>query len=71
MDQQACNLCRMCWLTCPDGCIEIHADGSPEKVSIDLDYCKGCGICWNICPIKCVDARDELDFPAGMVRIAY
>ncbi len=39
VDHDRCNGCALCWLYCPDGCVE-HGSWA-----IDLAYCKGCGIC--------------------------
>jgi len=38
-DDEKCNDCALCWLYCPEGCIE-HG-----TFDIDYEYCKGCGIC--------------------------
>ncbi len=38
-DAERCNGCDLCWLYCPEGCIERGT------IQIDYDYCKGCGIC--------------------------
>lgn len=50
IDGKACIKCMMCWVYCPEGCI----DKSGESLEIDMDYCKGCGICANECPKKCI-----------------
>ncbi len=70
VDQTKCNECRICWSSCPDACISLPKDGN-EKIRIDLAYCKGCGICWEVCPRNCIEAREEIDFPGDVVRIAY
>ena len=70
VDQDTCTGCRICWASCPDSCIEVHAEGR-ERVSINLDYCKGCGICWEVCPLHCIEAKEEIDFERGIVRITY
>ncbi len=38
-----CNSCDLCWLYCPDSCIERGT------IEIDYTYCKGCGICVEEC----------------------
>lgn len=38
-DAARCNGCDLCWLYCPEGCIERGT------IEIDYAYCKGCGIC--------------------------
>ena len=50
IDDKACIKCMMCWIYCPEGCI----DKSGDHLEIDMDYCKGCGICANECPKKCI-----------------
>lgn len=50
IDSNICIKCMMCWIYCPEGCI----DKSGELLEIDMDYCKGCGICANECPKKCI-----------------
>ena len=40
---ELCNGCALCWLFCPDGCIDR------ETFAIDYAYCKGCGICAEEC----------------------
>ena len=42
-DEESCNQCGLCWLYCPDSCID------PDTFDVDLDYCKGCGICATEC----------------------
>ncbi len=45
--QKNCIACRLCYLVCPEGCIE-----GKEKNTYHTDYryCKGCGLCAYICP---------------------
>ena len=51
-----CINCYLCWMYCPEGCIDIIDD----MVRIDYDYCKGCGICSNVCPVKAIEmVREE------------
>ncbi len=42
-DDELCNNCGLCWLYCPEACID------PESFAIDYAYCKGCGICSEEC----------------------
>ena len=44
LDEEKCVHCQICWVYCPDGCIER------ETTAIDYVYCKGCGICEKECP---------------------
>lgn len=50
IDHDTCINCNLCWIYCPEGCI----DRSSGKMEVDKDYCKGCGICANECPKKCI-----------------
>lgn len=50
VDHDVCIHCNLCWIYCPEGCIEKETG----KMIIDMDYCKGCGICANECPKKCI-----------------
>ena len=51
IDAGSCIKCLMCWVICPEGCI----DKTTEVLEIDMDYCKGCGICAHECPKKCIE----------------
>ena len=51
LDKSKCNKCGLCYIFCPEGCIEQKADGYFES---DLSYCKGCGICDIECPQKAI-----------------
>lgn len=46
-----CIKCGLCYLFCPDGCIDQNAEGYFEA---GLDYCKGCGICAVECPTEVI-----------------
>lgn len=43
-DDEKCNKCLLCWVYCPEACIDKDA------LEIDYQYCKGCGICEVECP---------------------
>ena len=45
-DHKKCIKCGICYIYCPDGAIEVNADGYFEA---NLFYCKGCGICAREC----------------------
>ena len=49
-DHESCIHCQLCWIYCPEGCI----DRSNGDMQVDMDYCKGCGICAAECPKKCI-----------------
>ena len=48
-DKSKCTKCGLCYIFCPEGCIEQTEDGYFEA---NLFYCKGCGICATECPPK-------------------
>ena len=54
-DTNACIKCMLCWVYCPEGCI----DKTGEVLEVDFDYCKGCGICAHECPKKCIKMVKE------------
>jgi pyruvate ferredoxin oxidoreductase delta subunit len=57
-DKEKCNLCGLCYIFCPDGCIFIDEEGNFDA---DLDYCKGCGICARECPQEAVEMVEEVE----------
>jgi pyruvate ferredoxin oxidoreductase delta subunit len=52
-DAERCNDCGLCWLYCPEGCIQ------PGTFEIDFAYCKGCGICATECRIGAIEMERE------------
>jgi pyruvate ferredoxin oxidoreductase gamma subunit len=46
-DNSKCTKCGLCYVYCPESCINLKADGFFEP---NLYYCKGCGICAKECP---------------------
>jgi pyruvate ferredoxin oxidoreductase gamma subunit len=52
-----CSGCAwICSTYCPDGAINVRADGYPE---IDYDHCKGCLICVAQCPPHAIESIAE------------
>ena len=57
IDLERCNRCHwLCSTLCPDGAIDVLADGAPQ---IDYDHCKGCMICVAVCPTHAIGAVPE------------
>ena len=56
IDKDKCNKCSLCYIFCPEGCIERDAEGYFEA---NLFYCKGCGICATECPKKAITMVQE------------
>lgn len=56
LDKNKCNKCTLCYIFCPEGCIERDAEGYFEA---NLFYCKGCGICTTECPKKAITMVEE------------
>lgn len=54
-DYEKCNKCGLCYIFCPEGCIDPMEDGYFEA---NLYYCKGCGICANECPKDVITMAD-------------
>ncbi len=55
-DNTKCIKCGLCYMFCPEGCIQENADG---YFAADLDYCKGCGICSHECWPKAIKMVGE------------
>ena len=51
-----CNKCALCYIFCPEGCIEQEEDGYYKA---NLFYCKGCGICAVECPKDVITMVEE------------
>ncbi len=57
-DNSKCSKCGMCFIYCPEGCIQQTEDGYFQP---DMFYCKGCGICAKECPKKAISMTEEGD----------
>lgn len=55
VDADACNMCSLCWILCPDGAITRASD----RLIIDYEDCRGCGICVSECPRHAIAMRQE------------
>jgi len=56
LDINQCNKCGLCYIYCPEGCIEQDEEG---YFKAGLFYCKGCGICAVECPKKAITMEEE------------
>ena len=54
LDMKKCNKCMICFVFCPDSCI------NPETYGIDYEHCKGCGICSHECPLKAIQMVEDV-----------
>lgn len=52
-----CTGCTKCYFVCPDDCIRLDDNFSPQ---FDLDYCKGCSLCMDICPANAIEMELEV-----------
>ena len=58
LDAGRCNKCLLCWIYCPEACIN-------KEIVINYDYCKGCGICAEECPTKAMTMVKEEENETG------
>ena len=56
LDTDKCSKCGLCYIYCPEGCIEPGEDGYFWP---NLFYCKGCGICASECPKDAISMEEE------------
>jgi len=57
-DNSKCIKCGICYIFCPEGCIEQDSDGYFEA---NLFYCKGCGICARECWTQAITMVEEVE----------
>ncbi len=55
-NKDKCIKCGVCYLVCPEGAIQLAADGTYD---FDLEHCKGCGICATECWTGCISMVEE------------
>ncbi len=58
LDKNLCNKCGLCYIYCPEGCIEQDEEG---YFVANLFYSKGCGICAHECPKKAITMVEEAE----------
>lgn len=51
-----CIKCGICYVYCPEGCIQSSEEGFFRA---SLDYCKGCGICAHECWPRAIKMVEE------------
>jgi pyruvate ferredoxin oxidoreductase delta subunit len=56
LEKEKCTKCGLCFLYCPEGCIQPDKEG---WFIADLKYCKGCGVCAAECPRKAIAMAAE------------
>ena len=57
INKDKCSNCMLCFIYCPERCVELTTGHEISK--IDLDYCKGCGICAAECPKDAIEMRSK------------
>jgi pyruvate ferredoxin oxidoreductase delta subunit len=55
-DNAKCIKSGICYVYCPEGCVQQTEDGFFQA---DLDYCKGCGICAHECWPRAIKMLEE------------
>jgi pyruvate ferredoxin oxidoreductase delta subunit len=58
LDKEKCIKCGLCFLFCPEGCIQQDKEG---YFIANMYYCKGCGICASECPRKAIEMTEEVE----------
>ena len=56
VDTKKCIKCGLCYIFCPEGCINRDENGF---FLADLYHCKGCGICAKECWPKAITMVEE------------
>ena len=56
LNKKKCIKCGICYMYCPEGCVQANKEGYFEA---DLFYCKGCGICARECWTQAIAMEEE------------
>jgi len=56
-DHEKCTRCGLCYLFCPEFCINVNQEG---YFGANFYYCKGCGICAQECPKEAINMVEEM-----------
>ena len=69
-EKGACCGCSACASVCPNGCIEMRADGEGFLYPyVDSVKCIRCGLCEQVCPILCSTSDANVHAPEGYAVI--
>jgi NADH-quinone oxidoreductase subunit I len=62
-----CIACNLCALACPEHCIEVGWQRTPEGKKalttyiFDISRCMFCGLCEDACPTPCLELTQEFE----------
>lgn len=57
LEREKCNRCWLCFVSCPEGAIELDDEEYPR---VDLEVCKGCLLCAHECPTHAFRVEREV-----------
>lgn len=57
-DVEKCTNCMLCWMYCPDSCIQAK---DAQMTGIDYEHCKGCGVCVQECKFGALELIQETE----------
>jgi len=53
IDQEKCNGCKRCYISCRDGAYQAITMDNDKAVVIE-DLCAGCSLCVQVCPLEAI-----------------
>jgi 2-oxoacid:acceptor oxidoreductase delta subunit (pyruvate/2-ketoisovalerate family) len=65
IDKTKCTKCSLCWISCPEGCLNRKPDGYYQ---VEEEYCSGCGMCAEVCAPKAIRMINLIDYKEGKVK---